>query len=73
MNIKNVVVFKTNVQNVEDKDHLLKLITDLYPRLRVNFDLDDCDRILRIEGEAISAIDIAVLLWDQGYECERLE
>lgn len=38
-----------------------------------NFDLDDCDKILRIEGTAEIAPSVIRLLQDAGFDCEELE
>jgi hypothetical protein len=45
-----IEVFKTNVT---DKDHAARLINEIHERFhycRANFDLDDCDHILRVKG-----------------------
>ena len=44
----------------------------LFPGSRVNFDLEDCDRVLRVEGENICCQKIARLLKASGYCCEVL-
>ena len=38
-----------------------------------NFDLEDCDHILRVETWSISATDINDVLESAGYRCEELE
>lgn len=45
-----VEVFKTNVETSEQARHLVDLIQDQFPACKVNFDLDDCDRILRVKS-----------------------
>lgn len=37
-----------------------------------NFDLNDCDNILRIEAEGISSNTIIELVQHHGYYCEEL-
>jgi hypothetical protein len=44
-----------------------------FPLFRINFDLEDCDNILRVEGENICPESIAELVAENGYECNVLE
>jgi hypothetical protein len=43
-----VEVFKTNVGNQRTANHL-KLLLERLPACKINFDLEDCDNILRIK------------------------
>ncbi len=68
-----VEVFKTNIQ---DKITADKIVADLYghfPESKINFDLDDCDKILRVESERIIPEKIAQILSHKGFLCEVLE
>ncbi len=67
-----VEVFKTNVQESTHANQLLAVLTTIYPASRINFDLDDCDKILRVKGEYIQVQKIIQLLEDKGYQCEVL-
>ena len=69
-----VEVFKTNVLNKEEADFLVSLIHTLLPGSKSNFDLQDCDRILRVflPGEFIDTSFIIFLLADYGYVAEIL-
>lgn len=44
-----VEVFKTNVATKETAAELLQSLQSLLPLATINFDLQDCDRVLRIE------------------------
>jgi hypothetical protein len=68
-----VEVFKTNVQNVIDAEMLVQKINQLFPNLKVNFALDDCDRILRLEGNSICNESILKILSSNGYDAALLE
>jgi hypothetical protein len=48
-NFKRVEVFKTNV--ILEKETLLVIqkLRYIFPEAKINFDLDDCDNILRVE------------------------
>jgi hypothetical protein len=45
-----VEVFKTNVTCTEQAILLVERIQKTFPHYQVNFDLDDCDRILRVKS-----------------------
>ncbi len=44
-----IEVFKTNVENHADADMLMHEIHKNFTGHEVNFDLDDCDKILRVK------------------------
>ncbi|MBC7401095.1 MAG: hypothetical protein H7289_14240 [Mucilaginibacter sp.] len=67
-----VEVFKTNVNEVEPSEILIRQLLDHFPESRVNFDLDDCDKILRVEAQAIIPEKIVEVLNANGYSCEVL-
>lgn len=68
-----VLVFKTNIVEREIADSLFQRISSIYPKALINFDLEDCDRILRVEGNGINANAIIKTLQEQGFECSELE
>ncbi len=49
-----VEIFKTNVKNKRVAKQLLKVLHSQLPACYFNFDLDDCDRILRAQSESYS-------------------
>lgn len=71
--LMQIVIFKTNVKTRENADMVIDHITRMQPVGRVNFDLGDCDKILRIEAEEIQAQSISKLLLDLGFSCVLLE
>ena len=68
-----VEVFKTNVQEAGEAKLLLQKITGHFPEFKTNFDLSDCDKILRVEGEDVSPQKIIELLNSDNYQCVILE
>ena len=50
--------------------HLLDKLVK--PRGKWNFDLDDCDRILRIEYEDLSVGELMSAMHTAGFMCEEL-
>ncbi|MFT3703949.1 MAG: hypothetical protein QM802_16405 [Agriterribacter sp.] len=47
-----IEIYKTNVQNSTQGKRLINALHTLFPFYRANFDLHDCDNILRIESTA---------------------
>lgn len=69
-----VEVFKTNVTDREIADKIISDLSVTLPQSKINFDLTDCDNILRIESTAhiqIESITEQISRW--GYVCEILE
>ena len=68
-----IEVFKTNVPDQNIAQQLLALFDEQLPQYRINFDLEDCDRILRVESERVNEGAIVALLQANGFLCEVLE
>ena len=68
--IKMVEVFKTNVQKKTQSKMLLSILSETFPSFKINFDLSDCDKVLRVEGDNIEALRIMILLKEYGFTCE---
>lgn len=66
-------VFKTSVNTDEDIKKLKSKLDNLSTTLKWNFDLKDCDNILRIEAPYISPMTIIDLLVEANFECQELE
>lgn len=67
-----VEVFKTNV---EDKIIADKITAELQSMFggNINFDLDDCDKILRVENDEVIPEKISEVLAYKGFICEVLD
>ncbi len=68
-----IEVFKTNVQLEEQVECIMASLIQLFSSLKINFDLDDCDKILRVEGHEFSIDHIRETIQALGYTCEVLE
>jgi predicted RNA binding protein with dsRBD fold (UPF0201 family) len=68
-----VEVFKTNVQKEADKNHVIAVIQNQFPDYKINFDLEDCDKILRVEGAQLEPKHIVDYVNTLGYACVALE
>jgi tRNA G26 N,N-dimethylase Trm1 len=69
-----IEIFKTNVKTKSQSRGVLHLLNSIFAEARINFDLEDCDKILRVEG--IKKADTKKIIYDlhqMGYRCEVLE
>ncbi|WP_276503447.1 hypothetical protein [Terrimonas pollutisoli] len=69
-----VEVFKTDVCDPVDAGVLIDAIRNVFPGYKVNFDLQDCDHILRIEScaNAVLTVPVIRLINQFGYTAEVL-
>lgn len=68
-----VEVFKTNVQKEADTSYIIAVILTQFPDYKINFDLEDCDKILRVEGVDLEPNNIIDYVNCLGYTCVKLE
>lgn len=66
-------VFKTSVESFEDIEVLSSPLENLSIGLQWNFDLEDCDNILRIDSSTVSPEEIIDVLLESNFECQELE
>lgn len=68
-----VEVFKTNVQETVQAERILAELAQHFPGSHINFDLEDCDKVLRIDGTDFQPEQIMHLLQANGYVCQLLD
>lgn len=68
-----IYVFKTSVKTKTQAKNLKPHIDKILPKAKWNFDLDDCDKILRIDSEENVVFKITGLLNIHEFYCEELE
>ena len=68
-----VEVFKTNVPDQRIADTIIAELLALFPHYRINFDLEDCDKILRVAGAGVHPSAVARVLERRGFVCEVLD
>jgi hypothetical protein len=68
-----IEVFKTNVETTSDASNMVQMLLQYFPGSRINFDLQDCDKILRVEGKDFSAEKVVLLLKQNGFHCSILD
>ena len=68
-----IEIFKTNVKSTMQAEAFLSLLHRQLPSAEINFDLEDCDNILRVKDEKFCSLNVIKILEDNGFECEVLE
>ena len=67
-----VLVFKTNVGRPYEAVLLRRRLAQLLSTSQINFDLEDCDKVLRVEHDSNVAQWVIRWLKQWGYDCEEL-
>lgn len=67
-----IAVFKTSVASTKEIETLKPLLDTHLEIAKWNFDLKDCDNILRIDSPIEITETTINLLQESGYECEEL-
>jgi hypothetical protein len=68
-----IYVFKTTVKTKKAVKEITPKLNELLPTSKWNFDLEDCDKILRIDSK-VEVSELAIkLLQDNGFDCVELQ
>jgi hypothetical protein len=70
--LPRVLVFKTSIDTETDVETISQVLNPVLGRDAWNVDLDDIDKVLRIETEHRPVRDIIDLITRQGYICQEL-
>ncbi len=68
-----VEIFKTNVRGRRKAEQLVNLLSKYLPACKINFDLYDSDKVLRIEGKDIEAEQVPKILQKRGFICKIIK
>lgn len=69
----HITIFKTSVETPGQVSRLYSALTTLPLIKQWNFDLEDCDRILRVITTELQPQAICQVLQTEGFSCEPLE
>jgi cell fate (sporulation/competence/biofilm development) regulator YmcA (YheA/YmcA/DUF963 family) len=69
----DVLVFSTSVKQQKQVSRVSTLLTKIPTITQWNFDLEDCDNILRIVATGLSAQYVETLLQKAGIHCQELQ
>lgn len=72
--MKTIGVYKTNVESPAKAKLILEAIYGLLPGSDPSFDLEDCDKVLRVESfyHGINESKIRAVLKKYGYQMESM-
>ena len=72
--MKTINIFKTDVRDQAIAMQIVRYLQAHFAGSRFNFDLDDCDNILRVESphSAIAEPEIQAFIANWGHYCEPL-
>ena len=73
MNFPMVEIFKTNIDDKMHAEQVVDLLNNHFPAFMINFDLHDCDKILRVKGDSIPVNEIVNLVSAKGFDCSLLD
>ena len=68
-----VEIFKTDVYDLMQAEQIVSLLNQHFPAFMINFDLHDCDKILRVKGESIPVNEIVDIVSSNGFHCSVLD
>ena len=68
----DILVFKTNIQSKKDVHRVAPVMDDDERIICWNVDLEDIDKVLRIESRQLSIGQVIQLIRERGYECQEL-
>ncbi|HKI46264.1 MAG TPA: hypothetical protein VKA08_13115 [Balneolales bacterium] len=72
--MKTIGVYRTNVESRTKAKLILEAIYRLLPGCEPSFDLEDCDKVLRVESQyhGINESKIRAVLKNYGYHMESM-
>ncbi len=68
-----IAIFKTNITDFNKADEIISMLSYHFPCCKINFDLQDCDNILRVKGDSVSVAKIIQLVSSSGSVCTLLD
>jgi hypothetical protein len=67
-----IEIFKTNIKEASDTNVIIQKLLEHLQLSKIDFDLEDCDKILRIESKFIDIPKVIQLLNENEFQCEIL-
>jgi hypothetical protein len=73
--MNTIEIFKTNVKSKRKAIYLLHELKETFPEHRISIDLEDNDKILRVENRKgeVKAAEVINLLKKRNFNCEILK
>jgi hypothetical protein len=69
-----VEVFKTNISKRQQANQIINWIGQSFPAYRASFDLEDCDKVLRVTSASVEICPLSIISFLQslGHHAEVL-
>lgn len=67
-----IYTFKTSVRTKRQVRKLKPLINHILPNGKWNFDLEDCDKVLRVDSDENVVVKVIDVLSTNKFHCEEL-
>jgi hypothetical protein len=67
-----IEVFKTNIKERSQSLEVIETMHQRFPLYKTTIDMEDRDKVLRVEALSIDHRDIIYLLSEKGFVCEVL-
>jgi len=71
--IHMIAVFKTNILNKDNAEEVIKALLKNYQNFIITVDLEDCDKVLRVEGSQFEKTDVLNIVIGLGFHCEEMQ
>ena len=68
-----IEVFVTNVNTESEAEVILSKLRKKFSELDFSLDLEDCDKVLRVEGFRLNVEEIQTLLKINGFACDVMK
>ncbi|MEO4006188.1 hypothetical protein [Flavobacterium sp. CAU 1735] len=68
-----IKIFKTSIKKPSEAREVMQILSGRFPKCKVSFDLEDCDKILRIENDRLQTKAVVRVLESRQHFCEELE
>ena len=68
----DILIFKTNIMDEYDVEKIASLMTEDHRIKKWNIDLQDSDKVLRIESQHLREHEVIACIRKAGYRCEEL-
>jgi hypothetical protein len=68
-----IIIFKTNIATAYQVGQVHPLLTSLKHIKQYNFDLEDCDHILRVVSNGVQPETVCEVIEKAGFNCEEME
>ena len=71
--MKQVEIFKTGVCRANEAESVVNVLLKCFPHYQINFDLDDCDKVLRVVSEINVSMVLVEQLGNLGFTAKVME